>query len=81
MLNHLGFCSPGPQSELLLPRRRKKIPQEGERIIKYIRSMWLWKNLLQNQKNAGSYSSQGAAGESNRQHKQENMWEIMGNEA
>lgn len=35
--------------------------------------MWLWKSLLQNQKNAGSYSSQGAAGESNRQHKQENV--------
>lgn len=43
--------------------------------------MWLWKNLLQNQKNAGSDSSQGAAGESNRQHKQQNIWEMMGNEA
>ena len=81
VLNRLGFCSPGPQRELLLTRRMKKIIEEEEdTIIKYLRSMWLWKNLLQ-QKNAGSYSSQGAAGESNRQCKQESTWETMGDEA
>lgn len=30
--------------------------EEEDRIIKYIWNMWLWKNLLQNQKNYGSCS-------------------------
>lgn len=35
--------------------------EEDDAIVKYLRTMWLWKNLLQ-QKNAGSSSSRGAAG-------------------
>lgn len=39
VLNQLGFCSPGPQRELLLTRNRKKIIEEEDAIIKYLRSM------------------------------------------
>jgi len=61
-------------------KKEEKIIEEEDAIIKYLRSMWLWKNLLL-QKNAGSYSSQGAAGESNSQHKQESTWGPGGYEA
>lgn len=63
-----------------ITKRRKKNIEEEDTITNYLRSMRLGKNLLQ-QTNAGSYSSQGAAGESNRQCKQENTWETMGDEA